>query len=309
MSSHCQIYTSHAESVHSGGLPSTPAHTGKLGSAPATTTADTKALANSKSPSRSKSTAPRLTNAVSNGTHPYAERWPAWMALAVSKLEAFSDDPRWIGIVDLWLEFEELLGYPYGQVCGFATGRLVAVYLRTAKSKAVLIDKSQRPEEVNSWLKYGRKYHAMPSVDGTVDKFGDTWMKWWAHLQPEWRGGNDGFSTDAPDDADWTELQKGGANGFFLILMSVCWWGAAVLDDNGEEIEPAYSKWLKAIEDVQWVLESMVEGLETSNKRTRDEADEEDRVNHGSPSAKRFVFLSFTALISDECSSHSRKID
>jgi len=184
---------SHAKSIRSGGLSSTPAHTGKPGSAPATTTADTKVLANSESPSQSKSTVPRLTNVVSNGTHPYAERWPSWMALAVSKLEAFSDDPRWIGIVDLWLEFEELLGYPYGQVCCFATGQLVAVYLRAAKSKAVLIDKSQRPEEVNSWLKHGRKYHAMPDVAGTVDKFGEAWMKWWAHLQPEWRGGSDGF--------------------------------------------------------------------------------------------------------------------
>jgi hypothetical protein len=147
------------------------------------------------------------------------------MALAVSKLEAFSDDPRWIGIVDLWLEFEELLGYPYGQVCCFATGQLVAVYLRAAKSKAVLIDKSQRPEEVNSWLKHGRKYHAMPDVAGTVDKFGEAWMKWWAHLQPEWQGGSDGFSTDAPDDTDWTKLQKGGAKRWckwFLLNIDVC---------------------------------------------------------------------------------------
>src|ERR1700736_2480039 len=112
---------SHAESIRNGGLLSTPTQPGKPGSAPATTTTDTKVLANSESPSRSKSTAPQLTNAVSNGMHPYAERWPTWMAPAVSKLEAFSDDPRWIGIVDLWLEFEELLGYPYGQVCCFAT--------------------------------------------------------------------------------------------------------------------------------------------------------------------------------------------
>jgi hypothetical protein len=102
---------------------------------------------------------------------------------------------------------------------------------------------------------------------------------------------------------------KGGANGFFLILMSVCWWGAAIIDNNRKEIEPMYSKWQKAIEDVQWVLECMVEGLKTSNKCTCDKADEEDCVNDGSPSMKRSIFLSFTVLISDECSSHSHKID
>ena len=49
-------------------------------------------------------------------SHPSREHWPAWMPPAVSKLEAYSTSPRWKGAILLWLELEEKLGYPYGQV-------------------------------------------------------------------------------------------------------------------------------------------------------------------------------------------------
>ena len=49
-------------------------------------------------------------------SHPSCEHWPSWMPPAVSKLEAYSTCPRWKGAILLWLELEEKLGYPYGQV-------------------------------------------------------------------------------------------------------------------------------------------------------------------------------------------------
>jgi hypothetical protein len=163
----------------------------------------------------------------------------------------------------------------------------------------VLIDKTKRPEEIDTWLKHGRKFHAMPLLANTADTFGMAWVEWWAHLQPEWRGEGPDFCTDVaaiPEDAPWPELQKGGPNGFFLVLLSYCWWGAAALDPDGNEIEPTYSEWIEFFPDIQWVLEQMVNGLDsTSLKRLRDDKDEDEDNQAGtSGPAKRFVFLTFS---------------
>src|ERR1700683_2697512 len=102
-----------------------------------------------------------------------------------------------------------------------------------------------------------------PSGCGT---FSDLQMKWWAHLQPEWQGDGPIFPRDASEGADWTELQKGGPNGFFLISLGYCWWGSAAIDHDGNEIQPTYSKWVEIFEDVEWVLECMVYEFKCSVK-------------------------------------------
>ena len=79
-------------------------------------------------------------------------------------------------------------------------------------------------------------------------------------------------------------------NGFFLILLSYCWWGSAVLDADGNEIEPTYSKWLKVFPDIEWVLESMVKRLDHSLKRVRKEVE-------GEPSRARKRYVSLTIYI------------
>jgi hypothetical protein len=159
--------------------------------------------------------------------------------------------------------------------------------LQYLQAKSVLIDKAKRPEEMDVWLKSGRKFHAMPDLTNNAAQFGAAWVEWWSHLQPEWRGKGPVFSTNVPEDASWTELQKGGANGFFLILLSYCWWGSAVLDADGNEIEPTYSQWLKVFRDIEWVLESMVKRLDQSLKRVRKEVE-------GEPSRARKRYVSLT---------------
>jgi hypothetical protein len=89
------------------------------------------------------------------------------------------------------------------------------------QTKLVLLDKAKRPEEIDHWLKNGHKLNAMLMV---TDEFGTTWMRWWLHLQPEWQGSGLNLSRDIPADGTWTELQKGGPNGFFLLILSYCWW-------------------------------------------------------------------------------------
>lgn len=163
------------------------------------------------------------------------------------------------------------------------------------QAKSVLIDKTERPELINAWLKCGRKFQTMPIISTSdAGAFGDSWMKWWAHLQPKWRGDGPVFSRDASEGADWTELQKGGANGFFLILLGYCWWGSAALDDDGNEIQPTYSKWVGIFGDMEWVLECMVHELECAVEHIEEQngEDEADQSDHESgPVAKRFVYF------------------
>jgi hypothetical protein len=49
-------------------------------------------------------------------SHPNSSHWPPWIHPAVDKLEQYSNDPRWIEVLKQWLELEDKLGYPYGQV-------------------------------------------------------------------------------------------------------------------------------------------------------------------------------------------------
>ena len=77
-------------------------------------------------------------------------------------------------------------------------------------------------------------------------------------LQPEWRGDGLYFSHDISGDASWSEIRKGGQNGFFIILLLITWWGAAVQDQNSG----IQGDWHDAYEDVSWVLNGMIGLLE-----------------------------------------------
>jgi hypothetical protein len=49
-------------------------------------------------------------------SHPYHNKWPQWMFSAVSILEKVCNHKRWSDFLGVWLDFKDLLGYPYGQV-------------------------------------------------------------------------------------------------------------------------------------------------------------------------------------------------
>jgi hypothetical protein len=123
-----------------------------------------------------------------------------------------------------------------------------------------------RPDEVSTWLKNGHKYQAMPHI-ASVEKFEDAWLKWWAHLQPECRGEWPELSHDISEFGVWQELEKGGPNGFFLILLSYCWWGAYTLSSDGDAIEPGHSTWTATFADMEWALDQMIKDLEHTRKR------------------------------------------
>ena len=54
---------------------------------------------------------PRLTD-----SHLCRDQWPSWMIHAVTHLEEYNGDAKWRQLLLLWLEFEDKMGYPYGQV-------------------------------------------------------------------------------------------------------------------------------------------------------------------------------------------------
>jgi len=159
--------------------------------------------------------------------------------------------------------------------------------LKSLQSKSVVINNQERPDEVSTWLKNGRKLHATPAIQ-SVEVFGTAWLKWWVHLQPQWRGKEPDLSCDVPEDGQWQGLQKGGPNGLYLVLLSYFWWGAYALTRDGEEIEPAHTKWCEQFDDIEWVLDQMIEDLEHSHKRLQEEenVDEDDAKPH----SKRFAF-------------------
>jgi hypothetical protein len=218
-------------------------------------------------------------------SHPYRDRWFSWMHPAVGKLDSVLDHPRWVWVLNKWLEFEDKLGYPYGQVCDCCALPHFFYTHGHLQSKAVLIDKTKRLEELNTWLKNGRKMNLVPDISDNVATFGDAWMQWWSSLQPEWRGDGPNFSHDIPKSGGgWQELRKGGQNGFYLILLSFCWWPKGVVTSAGKPIQPHYSMWLDMFRDVKWALQQMVSELETSQKHVREE---NDKAEDPKPASKR----------------------
>ena len=201
-------------------------------------------------------------------SHPYRDRWSSWMRPALGMLDSISDHPRWVKVLNEWLEFEDKLGYPYGQVRDCSISPHFCFTHGYLQSKAVLIDNTKRPEEVNAWIKSGRKMNLLPNISSdNVATFGDAWMQWWSSLQPGWRGEGPNFSRDIPKGGGgWQELRKGGQNGFYLILLSYCWWAKGVVTPAGKAIQPHYSMWMDMFRDIEWVLKQMVRELETSQK-------------------------------------------
>lgn len=97
-------------------------------------------------------------------------------------------------------------------------------------------------------------------------------MDWWAHLQPEWRGVYP-LASQPPEDSDWSELRKGGPNGFFILLLSFVWWGKAI--ESMEE----HKIWLEFSGDLDWVIGQLLHDIGNAEGESEEE-----------PVAKMFFF-------------------
>lgn len=119
----------------------------------------------------------------------------------------------------------------------------------------------------------------MPDVTHFVRSFGDGWEAWYAGLQPKWRVlANDSSTTvtlsqDPPDDAvlsDWSEIKKGSQNGFFLLILTLGWWGVGASDQGPDELE----RWAAALDELRWVLEFLLN--DEGDGGDDDEGDDEE---------------------------------
>lgn len=88
-----------------------------------------------------------------------------------------------------------------------------------------------------------------PQIDNQA-LFAEQWGDWWAGLQPDWRVKDQNGRLSRSGTGDWEALHKPGKGGFLLVLLCLMWWREA--QDSPE------AAWDAAVEDVAWVLESMV---------------------------------------------------
>jgi hypothetical protein len=79
-------------------------------------------------------------------------------------------------------------------------------------------------------------------------------MSWWTELQP--RSRKDLKQTIEAND-NWDELQKGTANGFFIVVLALSWWVKAEDREDRKMLD-------SALDDVIWVLDAMISTLSRS---------------------------------------------
>ena len=89
-------------------------------------------------------------------------------------------------------------------------------------------------------------------------------------LQDAERGDSWPLAKDKDVAYDWSELTKGGRNGFFLLLLALSWWYKLLRTDN----EKASFK--EAVVDTTWVLDQVVRGLRTGSISTKKRKEIED---------------------------------
>ncbi|KAF8345715.1 hypothetical protein F5887DRAFT_1074141 [Amanita rubescens] len=123
-----------------------------------------------------------------------------------------------------------------------------------------------RPRELAWWMKNNRRLNRFPKIIKPAD-FIVSWRQWWLLLQPAWRKSNAAWppSQDIPEDGHLSTVTQSGPNGFFLVILSLAWWGKLAADGLADLTE-----FETAMNDVLWVLSHIVSGI-SQTKRPRDE--------------------------------------
>jgi hypothetical protein len=182
---------------------------------------------------------------------------PSWMTEAQKRFEKVFDAPNHKSIIELWLEFEKLLGYP--------------------EDRKIRLTNQSRPQQLSDWMQRHRMWDKAPPVE-KASEFGATWRGWWKILQPQWRISDDecggSLVRNGPSDEKWPNLLKGGGNGFVLVLLSLSWWMMSEKDESRKAEESS-----SAFEDVQWVLQQMVRVLRTQHEQGSEEDHENNDPN------------------------------
>lgn len=106
-------------------------------------------------------------------------------------------------------------------------------------------------------MKNARKLNRYPKILKPADYI-IMWRQWWLSLQPDWRleGVSWPPSREIPEGGHMSTVACSGPNGFFLVLLSLSWWGKLVADGLADSTE-----FEMAIDDVFFVLSHVVSGM------------------------------------------------
>ena len=111
----------------------------------------------------------------------------------------------------------------------------------------------------------------MPNVTCYVLNFSNDWLTWYKGLQPTQQSASQENKKLIPESNPWGKLRKGSQNRFFLLLLTIGWWGVGTLDQGTAEIE----RWGKAFDNLHNVLYFWV----TDEDKEEGEEEEEEEDN------------------------------
>ncbi|KAG1903422.1 uncharacterized protein F5891DRAFT_977985 [Suillus fuscotomentosus] len=105
------------------------------------------------------------------------------------------------------------------------------------------------PKDFKIWF-HGSRKDFLPK---NFNEFVSGMVAWWTAIQPDDREcDSQGAHMRETQDADWSRLRKAGRNGMYLIVVGLMWWHNMISNNK------TMGEWLAIVEDVSWVLESMV---------------------------------------------------
>lgn len=113
-----------------------------------------------------------------------------------------------------------------------------------------------RPKELSEWFKIGRKTSGSGWINfcsGNPEEFGEGWKMWWSNMQASTHQQGIAGTSSKGASIDWGALQKPGASGMFLILVTLLWWRARLGEDSAAD-SPSLLRWKESVKDVTRVL-------------------------------------------------------
>ena len=118
---------------------------------------------------------------------------------------------------------------------------------------------SSRPNVVSWWFRHSRRdFNKLPPIE-SLCKYEESWIAWWAELQPDWRNTDDWpFPQGTSTDDSWDALLVGGKDSLFVVMMTLAWWSIEY-----KKVGVQLSQLDEAISDVSWVLFNLISVLST----------------------------------------------
>jgi hypothetical protein len=141
-------------------------------------------------------------------------------------LKSVDGGEAWTKLLDVWSGFEAQEEY----------------------SGIRVLDCAHRPLPLLIWMKRHRSSTWRPPVT-EMEGFETCFMKWWLHLQPDWRVADGKVLRDLT--GDFSVLKRAGLNGILIVLVGLFYW--RVTDEMGLEED-----WLTIVEDCIAIIESFV---------------------------------------------------